>query len=154
MTLVVECKADEALVRALGVARGDIEHFLGKGRVCNRLARISGAVGMMDEDPGVTVPSYVQRLSEIRDQCSVRMLNDNERSNLIIVLRPRLEEWLVNSARESGVKLTDFGFGSDQGLKLHSEINGRLASLSRLVSTLIEKGNDRLLYLRSHLVHK
>ncbi len=42
----------------------------------------------------------------------------------------------------------------DQGLQPHSEINHRRAGLDRLIAVLLEKNNDRLLYLRSLLVHK
>jgi len=48
--------------------------------------------------------------------------------------------------------MTDYGFGSDNGVRLHAEINQRLGNVARLVSSLLEHKSRRLLYLKSLLV--
>lgn len=150
----MECKADEALAQAVGISPRDIEHFPGRGEVCKRLGRMSKATGMMDEDPGAPTPSYFKCLAESSWSQGVCLLIDQERCNRIVILSPRLEEWLVQSAKDSGFKMTDHGFGSDNGLQLHAEINQRLESLKKLVLCLLQGKCQRLLYLQSLLVKK
>ncbi|MGA2542477.1 MAG: hypothetical protein ABSG78_13060 [Verrucomicrobiota bacterium] len=152
MRLVVECTADEALAQAVGIAGRNIEHSPGRGRVCKRLQQLEGATGMVDDDPGVTKPAYFKCLVESKWDQGIRLLDDKERGNRIVILSPRLEEWLVQSAKQSGLKMTDYGFGSDNGVQLHAEINQRLESLAKLVSSLLASKSQRLLYFQSVLV--
>ena len=50
--LYVECLADEALARCLGLRKRDISHELNKDEVLKRVFEASGCLGMVDEDPG------------------------------------------------------------------------------------------------------
>jgi len=50
MRVLVECDADEAVLRALGVTKKQLLHFGGKDKLINRLRNLSGAVGVVDED--------------------------------------------------------------------------------------------------------
>ena len=152
MRLVVECSADEALAQAVGIPPQNIEHSLGRGRVCKRLEQLNAATGMVDDDPDVSKPAYFNCLAELNWDHGIRLFYDEERGNRIVVLSPRLEEWLVQSAKQSGLKMTDYGFGSDNGVQLHAEINQRLKSLNKLVCHLLERNSQRLLYLQSVLV--
>jgi hypothetical protein len=151
MNLFIECKSDETLAFALGVPRKNIEHALGRASVCAQLSRRTGVVGMVDEDPGSAVPPYLKSLVEQSWEREVRVLLDKERNNRIVILSPRLEEWLVRSTREAGLKMTDFGFESDNGLRLHAEINQRLESLQRLVEALLAAKSPRILRLQGLL---
>lgn len=150
----MECNADEALAHAVGIPSRSIEHSLGRGRVCKRLQQLKDATGMVDDDPDVTKPSYFKCLAESKRDHGIRLLDDRERGNRIVILIPRLEEWLVQAAKQSGLKMTDYGFSSDNGVQLHAEINQRLKSLDGLVSSLVERKSHRLLYLKSLLVEK
>jgi len=51
MKVLVECNADEVVLRALGVTKKQLLHFGGKGNVINRLKELPGATGIVDEDP-------------------------------------------------------------------------------------------------------
>ncbi len=149
MSLFVECKSDETLVLAIGVSRHQVAHALGRASVCAQLERRKDMMGMVDEDPGSAAPPYLKPLLQESWEHGVRVLIDKERNNRVIVLSPRLEEWLVQSAKNSCLKMTDFGFDSDNGVQLHAEINQRLGSLERLVKTLLESKSQRLLRLQS-----
>lgn len=151
MSLFVECKPDETLAFALGVARRDIEHALGRSSVCAQLSRRTGVTGMIDEDPDTAPQHYLKNLTEQSWEHSVRLLFDKERNNRIVVLSPRLEEWLVQTAKNAGLKMTNFGFESDNGLQLHAEINQRLGSLQRLIEALLAAKSPRLLRLQALL---
>ncbi|MCI0540361.1 MAG: hypothetical protein L0Z50_34595 [Verrucomicrobiales bacterium] len=153
MSLVVECKPDEALVIALGLTGRSVEHGANKVGVCEQLAAREGICGMVDEDPRGEQGSYLRRLKEASYSHGIRLLLDEKGNNRVIVLCPRLEEWLVAAAKESGLKMTDFGFSSDHGLQLHNEINHRLGSVARLAKALLEQNSRRLLRLK-HLLHE
>jgi hypothetical protein len=78
----------------------------------------------------------------------VRVYVDNKRQNRLVVICPRLEDWLVQCAKSSKLKMTDFGFESDNGLFLHREINHRLSNVERLVAELLAVKNPRILRLQ------
>jgi hypothetical protein len=151
MSLFVECKADETLVLALGATRQQVEHAANRAGVCAQLARREGVIGMVDEDPDSAPQSYMKSLLQESWEHGVRVLTDKERGNRVVVLSPRLEEWLVESAKSAGLKMTDFGFESDSGLQLHSEINQRLRNEQNLIEALLAAKNPRILRLRSLL---
>lgn len=151
MSLVVECKPDEALALALGLAPRAIEHGTNKVGVCSQLARREGVAGMVDEDPQSQPVPYLSRLKEASFAHGVRLLVDEKRRIRAVVLCPRLEEWLVVTAKESGLKLTDFGFSSDNGVQLHSEINHRLGGVTKLAKALVDKKSPRILRLQALL---
>ena len=151
MSLFVECKADETLVIALGVTRQQVEHAANRAGVCTQLARREGVIGMVDEDPESVSQSYMKSLPQESWEHGVRVLTDKERGNRVVVLSPRLEEWLVESAKSAGLKMTDFGFESDNGLQLHGEINQRLRNEQKLIEALLAANNPRILRLQSLL---
>lgn len=150
MTLYLECKPDETLAIMLGVPRKAIVHRDGKGDVCKRLVKSAGAIGLVDEDPGSTAPGYFKQLRVVLDRYDLRILADNHRRNRVVVLRPRFEEWLVKTCKQSRLKLEDFGL-SMHPLRLHSELNDRLENLRRLLAKLLEIENSRLVALKEAL---
>jgi hypothetical protein len=148
--LLLECKPDEELARRLGRARRDCRHLNDKGRVCNWLKRADGLIAMVDEDPGAAQPPYLLRLQQVSDEGGIRELRDAERNHRIIIVCPRLEEWIIATARAAELPMEDFGL-SDRGNELHREINSRLPAFSRLIDALAAAGSPRLARLR-HLL--
>jgi hypothetical protein len=151
MSLYIECKADEALVLALGIPKREVEHAANRAGVCAQLARHNNVTGMVDEDPDSVPQSYMRSLPQESWEHSIRVLRDEERGNWLIALSPRLEEWLVQTAKGVSLKMTDFGFESDNGVQLHGEINHRLGSLVQLVEALLKNKSQRILRLQSLL---
>ncbi len=149
MSLFVECKPDETLAFALGLSIRDVEHALNRPGVCGQLSRRSRVTGMVDEDPDSAPHPYMRNLVEHSWQHSTRVLEDTLRNNRLVVISPRLEEWLVQSAKSANLKMTDFGFENDNGLHLHGEINHRLDNVRRLVEALLEAKSLRILRLQS-----
>src|SRR5581483_4560910 len=101
-SLFVECKADETLVISLGVAPNRVEHAASRARGCAQLARRKGVIGLVDEDPGSAVQTYMKALLQESCEHGIRVLIAKQRENRIVVLSPRLEEWLVQTAKEAG----------------------------------------------------
>jgi hypothetical protein len=154
MRVFVECKADETTVVALGVPKRQVEHATGRSGVCSQLSKREGVTGMMDEDPHAEPAPYMKSLAEKSWEHEVRLCLDKQRGNRAIIISPRLEEWIVDSAKSGGVKLTDFGFESNNGVRLHAEVNNRLENLEKLVKFLLEKQSPRILRLQSLLLGK
>jgi hypothetical protein len=154
MSVYIECKPDETLALALGVPPREIIHAAGSSGVCSQLARHSGVVGMIDEDPHAEHPPYLRRLAERSWEHEIRELWDEARQNRVVVLSPRLEDWVVATANAAKRKMTDFGFESDSGVKLHGEINQRLKSLKSLLESLLAARSPRILRLQALLTGK
>ncbi|MBN2128846.1 MAG: hypothetical protein JW741_05090 [Sedimentisphaerales bacterium] len=121
MRVLVECYPDEALLRALGVPRKRLRHERCKGDVVNRLRKLPLAIGMVDEDPASAQPrdltdSYQQ--SEAAE--GLRLLTrQGAGAQKLIVVCPRLEDWLIHRADASGIKPQDYGLPGDPK-RLHS----------------------------------
>ena len=148
--LLLECKPDEVLAWRLGRAKRDCLHQNDKGRVCNRLKKTEGLVAMIDEDPGSAQPTYLGTLKLVEEGNGLRILADAERGHRIVIVQPRLEEWIIATAKAAEVKMADFGL-SERGNELHREITSRLFAFGRLLDALLEKESPRLLRLREFL---
>jgi hypothetical protein len=146
--LHLECKPDEVLARKLGRTRKQCLHHNDKGRVCNALKRAASCTGMIDEDPDSAQPLYLATLTEQSSEHDVRVLRDEKRNHRVVIIRPRLEEWLIKTAQTSGIEMDNFGL-SDHGNELHREINARLPKVEELIAALLKARSARLLHLQS-----
>ena len=149
--IYVECRPDELLVRQVtGLPRRQVVHEAkGKGEVCNRLMKNRDLVAMVDEDPGATQPRYMTRLSLGRERAELglKLYLDRSLNNRIVVLCPKLEEWLLRAAGDSGLSMNTYGL-PDRANPLHSEINLDERKIQRLLADLHIAGSPRLLELR------
>lgn len=120
--IVVECNADEKLVRSLSV-RGKVRHERGKGEVLKHLKRIGAGIGVIDEDPESHQPRELQyyALRESGDELAGlrRLSHQKEPTKKVIVIRPRLEDWLYRRAYESNLNPQKYGLPADAAA-LHS----------------------------------
>ena len=152
--IYVECKPDGILVRHLtGLPKGQVAHEAGgRGAVCNRLKKNNNVAAMVDEDPGTARPTYMTHLtlSDEDVQLGLKLYLDRSRNNRIVVLYPRLEEWLIRAAGDSGLSMNDYRL-PDWGNALHKAINLDERKIQRLLSDLYAAGSPRLLELRSLL---
>jgi hypothetical protein len=108
--LYVECHADELLARTLGVPRRKLKHEHGKGNIINRLRNYTAGTGMLDEDPEGSQPAGLRDYHE-KDRYGdlVLMEHKNDAGNRLVVICPRLEDWLYQRAAACGVKPGDYG---------------------------------------------
>ena len=145
--IYVECKPDGILVRHLtGLPKRQVAHEIqGKGEVCKRLNRGNGLVALVDQDPGSTQPRYMARLSMGTEsaQLGLKLYLDNSRNNRIVVLYPRLEEWLIRAAGDSGLSMNTYGL-PNRANTLHSVINLDERKIQRLLSDLDHAQSPRL----------
>ena len=150
MRIYVECKTDSTLVNALlGTAKKDIAHEKGKPGVCNRLKNVRKCKGMVDEDPGQAQHPYLKKLKvkeELR-RYGLRLLYDPLLGNELIVLRPSLEWWILDAAKEVGLKASAYGL-SDNPSAFHRNTNISQNEFRRLVRNIKLENSDRLTNLK------
>lgn len=149
--IYVECRPDFALVKSIsGVPSKEIVHWFGKYELCQRLEKQRNCRGMIDEDPWGLPPAYLSRLSLDSDltECDLRVLYDRSNHNYLVVLRPRLEEWILKAPKEAGIDVTEYELPNN-ATKLHRVINIKLDSFERLLEAL--SGSERLKALKKLL---
>ncbi|MBI2165759.1 MAG: hypothetical protein HYU29_05080 [Chloroflexi bacterium] len=143
-----------ALVQVLtNLPRRQIVHELkAKGGIAGRVISQSNAKALIDEDPGSTQPKYFTGLTVAQDlqDKGLKLLHDQKRNNDVIVLCPRLEEWIVAAARSERVSLSTYGL-PEEPRALHRVINLDLRKFERLVKDLVKINSARLRSLRSIL---
>jgi len=149
--IYVECKSDFTLVKSIAkIPKREIIHERGKGRVCGKLERQRDCKGLVDEDPLSTQPPYARkmRLESSLAQHELKVFYDEPNENHLILLCPRLEEWILKAAREANLNMEKYSL-PDVPEKLHREINLDLSKFEKLVGDL--KNAERLKTLRELL---
>ena len=114
MRVLVECYPDAAVLRAIGVTKKHLRHERCKGEVVKRVLKLDRAIGVIDEDPSSAQPRDLANYDEVRAAGGLRLLvrrGDAERK--LIVVCPRLEDWLIARAVSSGIRLQDYGLPGD-----------------------------------------
>jgi hypothetical protein len=110
------------------------------------LKKNSAVVGLVDEDPGSAEPVTLSRFVVISRLHDVMLKVDKINNNRLIVLCPRLEAWLIKTAKAVELRMEEFGLSEDLQV-LDSMINARLPNIERLLKKLLEVQSPRLLHL-------
>lgn len=149
----VECDPDVALVSSLtSVPKRRITHHNGKNELLRKLLKQTDSIGMIDKDPWSIQPTgYLQHFQVVNynDSLGIEILNHTRGHNRLIILYPRLEEWLIESAKRVNVSLKDYNLPTN-GNALHEEINFKINRLEELLDCLKES-SDRVQALRRNL---
>ena len=104
MKIAVECYPDEVVLRGLGVPSKQVLHQARKGEVFNWLKRNADAVGMVDEDPDSGQPRDLISYQQVQASDGlVLFIRQGSSGQRLIVIHPRLEDWLIQRARVCGV---------------------------------------------------
>ncbi len=150
MEIIIECKPDETLMKALGFTRKAITHQPNKGMVINLLEKKNGVIGVVDEDPGTTWPRFFSKFQKIDDQHGIVNYKLQKQNLKLIVIKPRLEEWIISQAQSVNIDPIRFSLPAD-GHNLHKVINTRLLKFDELLKTMINQNSTGLLYLQQLL---
>ena len=145
----LECLPDETLVKILGIPKKLVKHHNDKGRVCKSLKKNINIIGIVDEDPGAPQPSYISELILVEPDSKhgLRVLTDLKRNNFLIIVCPRLEDWIINVTNRQQVKLQQFSL-PNKSTELHRIINTRLESFKKLIEHLHEVNCESILHLK------
>jgi hypothetical protein len=149
--VVVECDPDELLVKTLGLGRKEIVHQNNKGEVCNYLAKSEIKIALIDEDPGQGQPNYLKNFSFAEQKFDIKKLTQIPTGKIILIIKPRLEEWVLDQCLKSKINPEKFFLPNDAKL-LKKVINLRLTHFNNLLNELKRKENDGLRYLQSEII--
>lgn len=137
--IFVECKPDRVLVGSItGIPKRKIRHAGNKPRVCKELEKRRNCRGLVDEDPWSVQPPYLKSMVVVEDLSSfgIRVLYDGSRGNCLVVLCPRLEEWILKAVKEAKIDLRRYGLPRDVE-KFHREVkNVGLVKFEKSISDL------------------
>jgi len=152
MVYLVECEADKALVKILtSASKRDVIHGGDKGGVLKSLLNwYESSTGMIDEDPGRAQPRILQKFREERllADYGLKILHHTAKNNHLIVICPRLEEWILGAAREADIDPERYNLPNDP-VRLHAQINIQIDKFEKLVKGLVK--STRLKELKTHL---
>jgi hypothetical protein len=105
---------------------------------------------MVDEDFGSAQPRTLGRFVQVSDTHDLRLRIDKGSGNRLVVVCPKLEDWLIKTAKTAKVKMAKFSL-SENPRELHADINTRLPNVERLLHELLELKSPRLLHLKTLL---
>jgi len=144
---IVECKPDEVLAKILGFRTNEIAHQPNKGEVCNYMMKSKVKIALIDEDPGSTSqPKLLKQFKLEINQFDIKYLALKKEDKNVIILQPRLEEWILKRCKVSGVKPEDHFLPSDNK-KLKDVINLHLNRFEELLKNLSDKNDEGLKFL-------
>ena len=132
LRVCVECFADEAFAKALGCIKP--AHPRSKSRVIKYVKSHNNTVGLVDEDPGTTQFGLDQfSVTQVKDELMVM----EWRTKKVIIIQPRLEDWLLSTARKENVDVSDPRYDlPDDPDMLKLVINHELESVTNLICDL------------------
>jgi hypothetical protein len=139
MKICHECYADEKLLRTFGFSRRQVDHRGSKYRVVWAVLRLDDRIGLVDEDPGQNPSEDLGRFTTVHQEHDVEVLERGDKC--IVVLSPRLEEWLLRTATLARIDVRRYGLPNDPET-LHGVINDELDKLGRLLEDL--RGHERM----------
>jgi hypothetical protein len=114
MIILVECYPDASLLHALGVSKKQLRHERCKGEVVKRVLKFDSAIGLIDEDPQSAQPRDLNNYKQVQAAEGLRLLSRRDDKNKrLIIICPRLEDWLIQRARLSSVKPEAYRIPSD-----------------------------------------
>jgi hypothetical protein len=152
--IIVECNADITLVQCLtSTPRQYIIHQIrGKSGVCNQLAERSNSKGLIDEDPLSVKHPYEKDGLQRQDysQYDIKHLYYPSENNELIVLCPKLEDWVLKSARIADIDVTRHGL-PDEPNKLHRIIDQKIDEFRLLLNMLKKHKSERITILANLL---
>lgn len=148
--IYLECYTDEALVRAIGIHSNEIFHSGNKGNVCKNLAKKQKSIGLVDEDPSSAQPSYIGKLKIESNEDDIKLMFDVKNKNYLIVLCPKLEDWILKAAKEAKLNVKDYSLPDDP-YELHKINFKNLKNFIQLVEDIKNKKYNMLKTLSNFL---
>lgn len=135
--IYVECKPDYTLVKSITtLPKRLINHAGNKSEVCKNVKKHEMCIGLVDEDPFSVQPLYLTEL-EVEDLSSseLKVLHDPSKDKYVVVMCPRLEDWILRAAQEINIDVRKYGLPND-GVSLHRKINANIDKFEKLIKDL------------------
>jgi len=156
MAISVECNADEKLVKLLLSEEVKTLHQGGRGNILNYLRKKStmSGIGLIDEDPGSAhTRDFVTSYEVVESVGNVKRFSRKENNNItVVMLSPRIEEWIISRAIDSGIKMSDYSL-PDDGIKLHGRYHyEKEENFTLLINKLVDLEDKEILTLKKWLI--
>jgi len=115
--------------------------------------RSANLKGIIDEDPLSHQPTLLSKFKERQNltRYGIKIFHQKDENNLLIMLCPRLEDWILKAAHETNINLKKYGLPGDSK-KLHEQINVKTENFQKLINDMRAK-SERLKKLKQHLLH-
>ena len=121
------------------VSKRNIIHAGNKSEVIKALVKhYENSKGLVDEDPGSTQPRYLHEFTQKGERYSIKVLHNHHRNNYLIILCPRLEDWVLQAAARSNVDVRSYGLPNDPS-RLHKRINLQVDKFEKLLKDLMQR---------------
>lgn len=148
--IVAECKPDITLISILRI-NIDTRHTHGKSRVIKILTKShEPAIGLVDEDPNRPLPRSFRTnfvlVYEFKSS-DLKVFKHNKKDSYLVMLSPRLEEWILNACKEANISPWHYNLPDDPD-KLHGIININIRGLVNLLDHLLLIESNRLQHLK------
>jgi hypothetical protein len=150
MVIHIECLPDETLLKSLGYSKKELRHHQRKPRVFGDIRNKQGQIALVDEDPGSARHPYEKQLVKKQESHGVFKFRDELKGNTVLMLRVKLEDWIIDACKKSSIDIVTFGL-PERPNDLHDVINNRLPAFQKLLSALTEVKNPSLSQLRNWL---
>ncbi len=102
-----ECFLDQELLLLLGVTRKEINKATDIADVMKKFGqevyRNSKAIGFVDLNETNSQPSRLQKFQDVREKDNLIWKQEMESKHILIVVRPRLEDWIYSVAYSAGM---------------------------------------------------
>ena len=102
---------------------------------------------MVDEDPGSAQHPYEKTLVRKEERYGILRYRDEQKDNTVLMLKVKLEDWIISACKASNLDITKFGFPQRPN-DLHDVINYRLPVFEKLIANLVEMQNPSLIQLK------
>ena len=154
--ILVECKPDKELVKMLISKKIDLKkitHGRNKSEIIKMLIKRGEKykIGIIDEDPGGTVPRVFNKYQLVKKyNIDVDEYRISASNNVLLILKPRLEEWFLKISKKSKLRLKDYKLPEDPD-RLHKIINANLKKFEKALRKLLELKSKELLKIKEIL---
>jgi hypothetical protein len=158
--IYVECKPDVYLVYVLIKRPSDeVEHCGGRSKVLEKLEHGKQDIGIVDEDPNALQDPRIKNFDKVDNFDFIKSkyllaLYEDRNKNKLIRICPQLEDWIFRiSKEEKDINLKDLGF-SDNLYRFRNEAKLNPGKFQQLLQQLIERKNEKLIFLRDFVLSK
>jgi len=148
--IYVECKTDKILIESLGIKSQEIWHCGGRGKVILQLSKGERNCGMIDEDPQSHQKLNFENFEKKTEKYDIILFEDSK-NNLLIVLKPNLEGWILKTAKKNNLNVKEYGL-PDNIKELHGITNLDLISFKKFLNEL--KKTEEFKFLKEVFIWK
>lgn len=146
--IFVECNADEFFIRGFSISKKDIKHESGKTRVISKVESFGDAIGVIDEDPQSNQPKELKNYIEVDKKSTIKLLKNSNKK--IIIISPRLEDWLINKSMQVGLSLGNYGLPT-VSKELHKLNPNNNIRYKEFLKDITSANDDEVITLRKWL---